>query len=124
MLYRAIMLSVVLWSAAVMAQLTPQERGERTISEMKRLADAHYPAITRGRGLPDDMVIGFLVDRELKPLRHSVGFKGAEGEPVGNSVAGMFPDQRVPIERGSAACFGTGKLKDPRYCVMWIEMDK
>ena len=106
------------------AQTSPQERAEREVAAIKRLADLHYPAITRASNVPDDVVIGFLVDRDLRVIRHSSGFKAPSETLVSDELMRMFPDRKIRPEQGSGACFGTVKAKEPRYCVYWAEVDK
>ncbi len=94
-----------------------------TAEEMKAWARELYPAITEPGSAPADLLIGFLISRDMKVLQHSVAIGRFEG-PVLDHLRRMLPRAALP-ERpvaSGASCFGgydAQYVKYSRYCVTW-----
>jgi hypothetical protein len=113
----------------VHAQSIPDERMKQKMADdfalIKRHAETYYPAITHATHLPEGVVIGFIVTRDLKVLDHSVALNPpAEGTSTADEVRKMFPGKRIAERSGGGGCFGGGKSKDPKWCVVFAELEK
>ena len=115
--------------AASWAQSVPDERMrekmQRDFALIKQHAQRYYPAITSASRLPDGVVIGLIVTRDLEVLGHSVALDIlSEGTTTTDAVRKMFPDKRIADRTGGGGCFGGGKSKEPKWCVVFAELEK
>ena len=111
--------------AIAQAQSTPEERMRQTFEVIKQHAENYYPAITHAKQLPEGVVIGFIVSRDLEVLGHSVALDiPSEGTTTADEVRKMFPGKRIAERTGGGGCFGGGKSKEPKWCVVFAELEK
>jgi len=91
---------------------------DQAAAAIRKNAETYYPAIAKATGNPPSILIGFIVDHDMKVLRHSAGFKADGPETVKAQLDRMFPGQKTSSAGG--ACFGV-KASEPNYCVAWGE---
>ncbi|SRR5258706_5963977 len=115
-------LGVFAFVAATYAQ-SPEERLRETSAVIKRHTEHYYPAITTATHLPDGVVIGLIVTRDLKVLDHSVAFEIPEGTSNTDEVRRMFPHKRIAERTGGGSCFGGRWANEPKYCVVYAELE-
>jgi hypothetical protein len=90
---------------------------------MATWAREFYPAITEPGSAPDDLLIGFVISRDMKVLQHSVAIGKGEGSVLAQ-LRRMLPRAGIPERPTSsgASCFGgfdSTYAKYSRYCVTW-----
>jgi hypothetical protein len=126
MLWRVLIaaLGALAFVASTYAQSTPEERLRETFAVIKRHTEHYYPAITTATHLPDGVVIGFVVTRDLEVLDHSVAFDFPEGGTSADEVRRMFPRKKIAERTGGAGCFGGRRADEPKYCVVFAELEK
>jgi hypothetical protein len=116
--------ALLAWASALPAQTPPREKAGKSVEAARNLARVYYPAIASASRIPQGVFIGFLVDRQMKVLRHSSGFTSQPEVLLSSELMRLFPDQAISPDAANGACFGGGDSKEPRYCVFWAEVEK
>jgi hypothetical protein len=87
--------------------------------QVRGWAATFYPALLQAKRLPDELILGFLVDKVGSVQKHSVGFKGPEGESVDEEIVRLFPGTSgSQLDATGGVCLPR-KGHEPAYCVVY-----
>jgi len=94
--------------------------------QLRWWAQAHYPAITSAKQLPDGVLLAFLVDASGAVQEHTAGFANPPPVSVPAELHRLFPgysETELEANHG-AACFGGLRTGEPKYCVVFARVAK
>ena len=111
--------------AADSLAMTPsQQKAEERILALRQTAETLYPALTSAKTLPDDLLIGLVVNPQGGVIAHSVAFKTPGGAPALEEMSRMFPGKRFANPGSGAVCVGNARKGEALWCFTWAMEEK
>ena len=102
--------------------LSPQEESAFE-AKIQGLAATYFPAIVQEKNPPKHLLLGFLLDKSGRVVRHSVSVNAPPPVPVWSELKRMFPEySREQLMKNSAGCVFKEGTQTSQYCVIFAEL--
>lgn len=93
--------------------------GGPTAEQLVTWAREYYPAMVEAAATPNGLLLGFLVTRDMRVMKHSAAITTNDASMV-QQLRRMLPQAGIPEGTTSGAtCFGGLAASEAKYCVTW-----